>query len=132
MKLPDRQLATPTLNLSPLIDVIFILLIFVVMVARFIDDERLDVTPPSASAGRPAEVDALLIEVDAEGQVVVEGELVAEDDLPDVLARARGRFQRAVLVADRDARLQVAVDVLSAAKLSGFEGVALATTPPER
>lgn len=131
MKLPDRQLATPTLNLSPLIDVIFILLIFVVMVARFIDDERLDVTPPSAAAGRPAEVDALLIEVDAEGQVVVEGELVSEDELPAVLEEARSRFQRAVLMADREAKLQVAVDVLSTAKLSGFEGVALATTPPE-
>jgi biopolymer transport protein ExbD len=132
VKLPDRQLETPTLNLSPLIDVIFILLIFVVMVARFIDDERLDVTPPSASAGRPAEVDALLIEVDAQGQVVVEGELIEEDDLHDVLTRARSRYQRAVLVADRDARLQIAVDVLSEAKLSGFEGVALATTPPEK
>jgi len=131
VKLPDRQLATPTLNLSPLIDVIFILLIFVVMVARFIDDERLDVTPPSAAAGRPAEVDALLIEVDAEGQVVVEGELVSEDELPAVLEEARSRFQRAVLMADREAKLQVAVDVLSTAKLSGFEGVALATTPPE-
>jgi biopolymer transport protein ExbD len=131
MKLPDRKLETPTLNLSPLIDVIFILLIFVVMVARFIDDERLDVTPPSAAAGRPAEVDALMIEVDAQGQVVIEGELIAEDDLSEVLIDARGRFKRAVLVADRDAKLQVAVDVLSTAKLSGFEGVALATTPPD-
>jgi biopolymer transport protein ExbD len=131
MKLPDRKLETPTLNLSPLIDVIFILLIFVVMVARFIDDERLDVTPPSAAAGRPAEVDALMIEVDAQGQVVIEGELIAEDYLSEVLIDARGRFKRAVLVADRDAKLQVAVDVLSTAKLSGFEGVALATTPPD-
>lgn len=131
MKLPERTSAPLTLNLSPLIDVIFILLIFVVLVARFADQERLDVTPPSASAGRPAEVDALLVEVDEEGTVAIEGEIVPEEDLEATLLAARPRFSKVVLVADRDARLQIAVDVLSVAKLVGFEGVALATTPPE-
>jgi biopolymer transport protein ExbD len=131
MKLPPRKRAELRLNLSPLIDVIFILLIFVVMVARFIDEERLDVTPPTASAGRPAEVDAIKIEVDAEGTVVIEGEIIAADVLEDHLTAIRSRFDRAVLVADRDARLQIAVDVLSTAKMAGFEGVALATAPPE-
>ena len=71
------------------------------------------------------------IEVDAAGTVVIEGEIIAPDALEAHLVGVRSRFSRAVLVADRDARLQTAVDVLSTAKLAGFEGVALATTPPE-
>jgi len=131
MKLKRRQRAIPHLNLSPLIDVIFILLIFVVLVARFVDEERMDVTLPSAAAGRPAEVDALMLTVTASGQVFVEEREVGELELEEALDEGARRYRRAVLVADQDTQLQVAVDVLSAAKLAGFEAVAVATRPPE-
>jgi biopolymer transport protein ExbD len=130
MKLNRAPAAPIRLNLSPLIDVVFILLIFVVLVARFVDQERMDVTPPSAAAGRPAEVDALMVVVDAKGVVTIEGRVVHPEVLGEVLLRERTRYRRAVLVADQGALVQQAVDVLSAAKLAGFDGVALATRPP--
>lgn len=131
MKLERAPVATPTINLSPLIDVVFILLIFVVLVAKFMDQERLDVTLPSAAAGRPAEVDALMIELDSDGQIALQGRIIAKEDLEDALVANGARYRRAVLVADRDAELQDAVDVISMAKLSGFKAVALATTAPD-
>jgi biopolymer transport protein ExbD len=131
VRLPAPVRQPPRLNLSPLIDVIFILLIFVVLVARFVDQERMDVTVPAAEAGRPAEVDALLITITAAGQVAVEERIVAGGELQDVLLEARPRFARAVVVADAALELQAAVDVISAAKLAGFEAVAVATRPPE-
>ena len=131
MRLKRPKRAPLHLNISPLIDVIFILLIFVVLVARFVDQERLDVTLPSAEAGRPAEVDALLVTVTEAGDIALEGQIVAPDDLLDRLRRERARFHRAVLVADHTVALQVAVDVISAAKLAGFDAVAVATQPPE-
>lgn len=131
MKLARRERPPVVLNLSPLIDVIFILLIFVVLVARFVDQERLDVSLPSADAGRPAEVDALLVTVNAEGQVALEGEIVEEEALFDHLRRHNQRYRRAVLVADKTIALQRAVDVISTVKLAGFEAVAVATRPPE-
>jgi len=131
VRIPVRERVSPRLNLSPLIDVIFILLIFVVLVARFVDQERLDVTVPSADAGRPAEIDALLITVTQGGLIAVEDELVSEEQLLSVLERARGRYGRAVVVADATVDLQAAVDVISSAKLAGFEAVAVATRPPE-
>jgi biopolymer transport protein ExbD len=131
VKLARPKRAAPTVNMSPLIDVVFILLIFVVLVARFVDQERLDVTLPSADAGRPAEVDALMVSLTRDGVVALEGVIVEDDELDDALTRARRRYARAVLVADRDVDLQAAVDLISRAKLVGFEGVALATRPPE-
>jgi len=119
-----------TLNLSPLIDVIFILLIFVVLVARFVDQERLDVSLPSADAGRPAEVDALELVLTSEGVITVEGVVATPEELFDRLKGKRTRYHRAVLVADAHADLQAAVDVISTAKLAGFQGVAVATRPP--
>lgn len=119
------------LNLSPLIDVIFILLIFVVLVARFVDQERIDVTLPSAEAGRPAELQALEISMTADGDVWVDGAQVPRDALYETFAVHRRGFERAVLIADQEANLQDAVEVISSAKLAGFEAVSLATRPPD-
>lgn len=131
MKLDRAEPTLPTINLSPLIDVVFILLIFVVLVARFMDQERLDVSLPSASAGRPAEVDALMIELTKTGIIALQGEVVANEDLDDRLEAVRGRYRRAVLVADREVDVQAAVDIISRAKTAGFDAIALATLPPE-
>ncbi len=130
MKLSRKPPQPITLNLSPLIDVVFILLIFVVLVARFVDQERLDVSLPSADAGRPAEVDALQVTITADGVVALQGEIVADDDLFERLRKERPSYGRAVLVADHTVALQKAVDVISTAKLAGFDAVAVATQPP--
>jgi biopolymer transport protein ExbD len=119
------------MNLAPLIDVIFILLVFVVLAARFSDQERLDVDVPSAAAGRSGEVDALFVEITAEGETLLEGRRLAGPDLLDVLRERRRRYQRLLVVAEREVALQRAVDVISAGKLAGFEAVAIATRPPE-
>ncbi len=131
MKLPERERLPIQLNLAPLVDVIFILLIFVVLVAKFADQERLDVTLPSAAAGRPAEVDALMIEVSRTGVIAVQGFVVAPEDLEATVIAHRRYYRRAVLLADADTRLQGAVDVISTVKLAGYDAVALATRPPE-
>lgn len=131
MKLVRRPPRAPSINLSPLIDVIFILLIFVVLVAKFADEERLDVDIPSAAAGRPAELDALFVEVTVDGAALIGGHALPRDGLLERFQEERRRFRRMVLVADRASALQSAVDVISAAKLAGFDAVAVATRPPE-
>ena len=131
MTLARRPTPPIRLNLSPLIDVVFILLIFVVLIARFVDQERIDVTLPSAAAGRPAEVDALEIVLKPGEVLRVGGVVVDEAELDEVLRRARARHDRAVLIADGESSLQRAVDVISTAKLAGFDQIAVATRPPE-
>jgi biopolymer transport protein ExbD len=131
VKLDRVPVKTPTINLSPLIDVVFILLIFVVLVAKFMDQERLDVTLPSAAAGRPAEVDALMIELSSDGVIALQGRVVSREELEDALDENRARYGRAVLVADREVELQQAVDIISMAKLAGFKAVAVATRAPQ-
>lgn len=130
MRLPRPAHHRPRIEITALIDVVFLLLIFVVLVARFVQDERVDVQVPTADAARPAEVDALMVVLQDGGEVVVGGEEVARDALGEVLARARQRQSRAVLVADGASRLQGAVDLIVAIKQAGFAEVAIATRPP--
>ena len=72
-----------------------------------------------------------MITVSAKGELMVEDRLVTRAELPQALRSARSRFNRAVLVADESAKVQFAVDVISAAKLEGYTGVAVATRQPE-
>lgn len=117
------------LNLSPLIDVIFILVIFIVLVARFIDQNQLDIDVPESKLGRPATVEALVVHVTADGTVLVGDRPVDDDQLEAVLTPLRQQHERVLLLADGKIALQKAVDVLTAARAAGFDQVSLATEP---
>ena len=75
-----RQLrADVSINLTPLIDVVFLLLIFFMVSSRFSDFTQLTVNLPEAK-GAPSSLDeALLLTVDADGQMRLNGERVPND-----------------------------------------------------
>lgn len=121
----------PEILISPLIDVVFILLVFVVLVARFVDREEINVRVPVSTAGAAATGAPVAITLGADGSVRVQGVELGDAGLQEVLAQARGDHSTAVVIADADAPLQRAVDAITAAKLAGFEAVAISTRPPE-
>jgi biopolymer transport protein ExbD len=79
-----------SLSLTPLIDVVFLLLIFFLVATRFAEEEReLDVQLPSASTARPmtAPPQVLFVNVDSKGEMLVERRKVDLLELEDVLRR---------------------------------------------
>jgi biopolymer transport protein ExbD len=129
MKIESFQRRRVELNLSPLIDVIFILVIFIVLVARFIEQNQLDIDVPDSAAGRPATLEALVVNVTRDGLILV-GDVPVENDGVEALLRSlRDKHERILLLADGEIALQKAVDVLSAARAAGYEEVSLATEP---
>ena len=85
---PERH-RSPTISLTPLIDVVFILLIFFMLASRFGDwkDLPVNVLPSEASEQRQDQ-DWLTLTVTADGQVEMEGERYAVSDLAE---RLQGR-----------------------------------------
>ena len=105
MKLPERKRGIPALNLSPLIDVIFILLIFVVLVARFVDQERIDVTLPSAEAGRlNYDVAAGIIEFSDQATITEGGNQISSNVLVYNVAEQRISAESS---GDEDGRVRI-------------------------
>ena len=81
----------PTLNLTPMIDVIFQLLIFFMVATTFQDPEReIDVELPEASTGEPLEVelDEIVINIKRDGALFLSGEEVSREELIRRLGRA--------------------------------------------
>lgn len=114
----------PLISLTPLIDVVFILLVFFMLASSFLDWRAIDLnTPQSASAGASME-GALLVEVRREG-LRLAGRAVSLDALvAGVAERLEADPGRRVLVKPAaGVRLQAAVDVVDRLDAAGVSGL---------
>ena len=133
MKIESKDPAAElSLNLAPMIDVVFLLLIFFMVATTFATQEKeLDLDLPTAETGevkadKPAEV---VVNVTAGGDLVVEGDVVDLARLKEILARAaRANAKTAVTIrGDRESQLQRVTDVMNACKFAGLEDFGIMT-----
>ena len=121
------------LNLIPLIDVVFMLLIFFMLTTTFVHDRALEVNLPKSETGaeQRAEVENHIIELDAQGNVAVDGQAVERADLPERLREIAGDGRPVLLWADAQVVNQQVVTTLDLARRAGIEKIGLGTTPPQ-
>ncbi len=116
-------------DISPLIDMVFILLIFFMVSSTFVKDMDIEIQRPSASSAEPSSTKALRLYVDQRGQAYLDGQPVRtwmiQSRLRDRLASA---VDKAVLVV-ADARVPAGklVEVVDQCRLAGASEVAVAT-----
>ena len=85
------QSAITSLSLTPLIDVVFLLLIFFLVATRFAEEEHeLDLELPSATEARPlvARPREIFVNIDQQGRFYMDGEFLASDGLEQRLSLA--------------------------------------------
>lgn len=132
MPLKMQPLEEPQMNLTPMIDVVFNLLIFFMVGTRFADLERqFDVQLPQVSAAQPLTSlpDEIVVNVFADGRVIVSREELSRDALLERLIEARGRYaDQAVLIrGDGQADFQQVADVLAICHQAEIRNFSLAT-----
>lgn len=131
-----RQTAdqAPSVNLTPLIDIVFLLLIFFMVSSRFIQAQDLALELPAAAVAQPmAAQRALALDITADGAYRVAGHMTTGSELVASLHAQRAQYpDKALRVrADGDARHAVVVRALDAASQAGFERVDIATRRPQ-
>ena len=123
-------------EITPLVDVIFLLLIFFVVSTTFVRTAAIEVDLPDASAVAGRVPDGIEVRVTASGAYAVNGDPVPGADMSGLLAalrRARrdaGGTPLVVVAADADARHATVVQVLDAARELGLTDVTLLTEAP--
>ncbi len=125
MKFARRQETTSGAPLAPLLDVVFLLLIFFVVTTSFAES-HLPLDLPEASSGRPGEESALRIEIDAEGGIVLEGEPTTLEALGLRLEEAHAEKRPVEIRADRTSEHGRFVAVLDLARRIGIEAIGIA------
>ncbi len=118
------------LNLTPLIDVVFQLLLFFLVVTRFASEDReLDVMLPVASEARPliAQPRELFVNIDHQGRFFVDGKIVSGDEVERMLRQAAADHRSVIIRADRRVQLDSAVFVMNACNKAGIFDYKLTT-----
>jgi biopolymer transport protein ExbD len=134
MRLHTREEGgSAAINLTPLIDMVFILLIFFAVNSTFVKFPGVEVDQPVARSTTVQQASTILIAVTSVGEVWIDKKKV------DV-RRVRGVVERlfvespdasVVILSDQDSRTGVVVDVIDQARLAGATKVALAAAEAE-
>ncbi|MFN3714836.1 MAG: ExbD/TolR family protein [Alcanivoracaceae bacterium] len=110
----------------PLINVVFLLLIFFMVAGRMAPSLPADITPPASQVAQPANDDPVEIVVNARGEVSWRGEGVALADLPDRLDGIR-KDRPVTVLTDGDIPVMLLRPALEALRDAGITDVLLLT-----
>lgn len=118
-----------TVDISPLIDVVFLLLIFFIVTTVFVKETGVAISKPRAASSEDLQKQAILIAVTDEGRVWHGGREIGMDGVRAVVSALLEEDAETPVVvrADAQAATESTVKVIDAAKLAGAVSVSLAT-----
>lgn len=129
-----RALTAQTdVQMTPLIDMVFILLIFFVVTTSFVSETGLDIQRPQSSAAEMLPRENIPVAIGTDGRITVDGRRVGLLSIRSLLQK-RLRIQpglAVVLVADKAVSVDRVVRVMDEVRAAGISEVALATAAKE-
>ncbi len=130
MRLRRKEQTVNSIDVSPLIDMVFILLIFFMVTTTFVKDMKLDLDRPTAASASLLDEKVIRVYIDSNREVFIDNQPIKiwaiQSKLRDLL---RSSTSKAVLVvSDTDIPVESLIDVIDECKMSGAKDVAVSTT----
>jgi biopolymer transport protein ExbD len=121
------------INMAPLIDMVFLLLIFFAVTTSFVKEAGIDVQRASAATAEVRERGSILIGVSPDGDVFMEGKKVDIRSVRGLVERALAEDPQSgvVVVADKRSMTGAVVKVMDQCRLAGAKNVSLAAKREE-
>lgn len=127
-----REEAETRIELSPLIDVVFILLIFFIVSTVFVRESGVKVDKPEASSATTIDNQLIILAVTARGEIVHAGANIGLSGIPSTIEPLlESPTDPVVIQADSAVTTQQLVRVIDQLKIAGAENVLLATRAEE-
>ncbi len=128
MRFRRREQEEQQIDISPLIDMVFILLIFFMVSTTFVKDMQLDLERPGAASASTASTKALRVYVDKNSSVFVDGNPVKpwmlQSRVRQLLAGGDGQV---LVIVDRNVPSEKLIEVVDQCRLAGAADVGVAT-----
>jgi biopolymer transport protein ExbD len=119
------------INISPLIDMVFILLIFFIVTTVFVEETGVEVEKPEAASAVQLEKNSILIAVTSKGQVVYGGKEIGVSGVRAVIRRLTNKDDMPVIVqVDEGSNAGLVVRVIDESKLGGAKNISLSADLP--
>jgi len=115
-------------NVTPMLDVVFIMLIFFIVTASFVKESGLDINRPDAATAERKERGNILIAISATGQIWIDKRQIDPRAVRANIERLHAENPQGAVViqADRDSKSGLVVEVMDAARLAGVYNVSIA------
>ena len=119
------------INISPLIDMVFILLIFFIVTTVFVEETGVEVEKPEAASALQLDSNSVLIAVTSKGQVVYGGKEIGVNGVRAIVRRLTNKEEIPVIVqVDEGANAGLVVRVIDESKLGGAKNISLSADLP--
>lgn len=127
----SQQQDDTEVNLTPMLDVVFILLIFFIVTTSFVRESGIEVDPPQASTAEVQAQASILIAITPDGDIWVDRQPVSLAALGPAVARLQAAQPQSgvVIQADKASRSGRLVEVMDRLRQAGVDRIALAAQP---
>lgn len=120
---------TADIDMTPMLDIVFIMLIFFIVTTSFVKESGIDVNRPTAQTATRKEQGNIIVAIKSNGDVWIDKRLV---DIRAVRANvsrlhAEQPLGSVVIAADKDTRVSVLTQVMDQIRLAGIMNAAIAT-----
>ncbi|MBD3289743.1 biopolymer transporter ExbD [candidate division KSB1 bacterium] len=129
MQLLEKKKKKVVINITSLIDVLFLLLIFFMVSSTFLEQPGMKLELPETKSNAPEKIENFILEMTPDGVINLNGEPVQLETLEDKFKEMLPEVQEKSLVlkADKSVPHGSVVKVMDLAKLSGLEKIVIAT-----
>lgn len=117
-----------SVDITPMLDVVFIMLIFFIVTATFVKEAGIDVDKPEAATAIVQEKASILVAIDADDRVWINRREVDIRSVRSIIERLHAENPKGTVViqADRNSRNDMLVRVMDASRRAGVYEIALA------
>ncbi|MGQ9427162.1 ExbD/TolR family protein [Gilvimarinus sp. F26214L] len=124
-----REEEESSVDLTPMLDVVFIMLIFFIVTSVFIKEAGIEVNRPDATTAQPKENVSILVAINANNEIWIDKRRVDVRAVKSVIERMRAENPEGGLViqADNEANVKTLTAVADAARELGLYDVSIAT-----
>jgi biopolymer transport protein ExbD len=130
MRIRPKKQEVDNVDVSPLIDMVFILLIFFMVTTTFTKEMKLDIERPAAAAATKADAKVVRVYIDNTSQVYIDNQPVQlwaiQSKLRDMLRTATDKS--VLVISDDTIPVETLIDVVDECRMSGAKDVAVSTT----
>lgn len=116
------------INMTPLIDMVFILLIFFIVTTSFVKETGVDVSRPSAKTAVKKELANIMVAITANGSIHIDGREVDRRAVRANVERlhAENPEGAVIILGDEGATIGLLIEVMDQARLAGVANVSIA------
>jgi biopolymer transport protein ExbD len=120
------------INITPMLDIVFIMLIFFIVTTSFTKETGAAITKPEAEQAISLRNGTILIGVKPNDDIWMNKRLIELREVRSMVEQARAENPKGsvVIVADKDSRIGTVTQVMDQVKMAGVQGIAISAENP--